>query len=515
MNKPVSNPLDALLATLYNRINYERQSKITPRSFKLQNMREFLRRLGDPHLACPTIHVAGTKGKGSVATMIGQVLTAARRKTGVYVSPHLETINQRMLLDGFEISDEQLYDVLKRIEPVAEAMDQEADEDERRPLTFFEVTTAAAFCFFAEQQCDAVVLEVGLGGRLDSTNVCQPLVSVITNISFDHMRQLGNTLALIAGEKAGIIKPGVPVVSGVLAEEAAEVIESVARENQAPLFQLNRDFFVAAKVSNIAEEVEPIAKEDAVSPAISQSDILSCPFTITGQVNDENFSIDNVSLKMLGPHQRTNAAIAATAVKLFNQQSTAQPSVSDTAIRAGLATAAIAGRTEIVANRPTIMLDIAHNVASVGALVVTLQQLPQWQSASKKILIFSSSREKDEAGMLRPLLAQFDQIIFTKYQNNPRGREAVELLEIAEILLTENQTDTESKTQTHVDNRELGCAVVTLNKRVPDLLINELPESALATALSSASEDDFICIAGSAFLVAELRALSSNAGTRR
>ncbi len=147
MNKYQSNPLESLLASLYGRINYERQLKVTPRHFKLQNMREFLRRLGNPHLQYPVVHVAGTKGKGSVTTMIGQILQTSGRKTGVYTSPHLESINQRMAIDGQSISDEQLAEVLVEIEPIADAMDREADRLGRRPLTFFEVITAAAFCF--------------------------------------------------------------------------------------------------------------------------------------------------------------------------------------------------------------------------------------------------------------------------------------------------------------------------------------------------------------------------------
>ncbi len=137
MNKPKSNPLDALLASLYGRINYERQLKVTPRSFKLQNMREFLRRLGDPHLQCPVVHVAGTKGKGSVATMVGQILTCSGRRTGVYLSPHLEVINQRMMVDGGMITDQQLFDVLKAIQPIADQLDRERDADDHRKLTFF------------------------------------------------------------------------------------------------------------------------------------------------------------------------------------------------------------------------------------------------------------------------------------------------------------------------------------------------------------------------------------------
>ncbi len=454
MNQFPLNPLDAQLAALFSRINYERQLKVTPRSFKLQNMREFLRRLGDPHLRCPVVHVAGTKGKGSVATMVGQILMTSGRRTGVYVSPHLETINQRMVLDGQTITDDQLLETLQQIEPVAHEMDREANDDDRRKLTFFEVTTAAAFCFFANQRADAVVLEVGLGGRLDSTNVCHPLVSVITNISFDHTKQLGNTLALIAGEKAGIIKRNTPVVSGALAPEAAEVIARVAADNESQLLLLNRDFHVHHSMQG-------------------------APFSVTGTIGGQRFELDNLTLGLLGTHQQTNAGLAIAVAKLLNCSNW---QISDDQIRSGLAQAQLAGRTEIVSRRPTVMVDIAHNPASVLALVATLAEVPEWKSSRRKILIMAVSREKEAEAMLLPLLKIFDEVIFTKYQNNPRGRAAEELLQMAETICAHEKIQTTAK-----------------------FSIQSTPLEAWNAAVAISGESDFICIAGSAFLVAELR----------
>ena len=454
MNQFPLDLLDAQLAALFNRINYERQLKVTPRSFKLQNMREFLRRLGDPHLRCPIVHVAGTKGKGSVATMVGQILMTSGRRTGVYVSPHLETINQRMVLDGQTITDDQLLETLQAIEPVANEMDREANDDDRRKLTFFEVTTAAAFCFFANQQADAVVLEVGLGGRLDSTNVCHPLVTVITNISFDHTKQLGNTLALIAGEKAGIIKRNIPVVSGALAPEAAEVIARVAADNESQLVLLNRDFRVHHSVPG-------------------------APFSVTGTIGEHRFELDNLTLGLLGTHQQTNAGLAIAVAKQLNCSNW---QISDNQIRSGLALAQLAGRTEIVARHPTVMVDIAHNPASVLALVATLAEVSEWKSSRRKILIMAASREKEAEAMLLPLLKIFDEIIFTKYQNNPRGRAAEELLQMAETIVAHEKIQTTAK-----------------------FSIQSTPLEAWNAAVAISGESDFICIAGSAFLVAELR----------
>jgi len=237
--------MDQYLAKLYSRINYERQVRVEPQHFKLNNIRELLRRIDAPHLEYPVVHVAGTKGKGSVATMIAEILTASGRKTGLFTSPHLLRINERIIVGGQSISDLDFEAVLESLAPIIKTMDQISEEIRSaatssenktcpvakqhapitaKPLTFFEIITAAAMLHFANQNCDAVVLEVGLGGRLDSTNVCEPAATVITNISVDHTRQLGKTIDKIAFEKAGIIKPNVPVISGATAPEAAKVI---------------------------------------------------------------------------------------------------------------------------------------------------------------------------------------------------------------------------------------------------------------------------------------------------
>ena len=496
MNKPKSNPLDSLLASLYGRINYERQLKVTPRHFKLKNMSEFLRRLGDPHLQYPVVHVAGTKGKGSVATMVGQILLESGRRTGVYVSPHLESINQRMIINGTQITDEQLVETLTKIEPIADKLDQESDDAGRRKLTFFEVTTAAAFYFFAQQNAEAVVLEVGLGGRMDSTNVCQPLVSVITNISFDHTRQLGSTLDKIAGEKAGIIKPGVQVISGALAAEAATVIADVAKQNNSPLALLNRDF----RVLDSEELHHQVCEAKIASPAtIEPSFDGSRRFGVQGQIGDCQFELHDLQLKLIGRHQQTNAAIAVVTVQSLNQHGW---KIDDQAIRAGLANSRLAGRTEVMSRRPAVILDIAHNVASVAALVETLKDLPEWNASRRKTLIIAVSREKDTAGILNSLVDIFDRIIVTKYQNNPRGKPARELLEIATAIAAKNSADLQKRRPSkreHCDQpgNNLDHSI--------ELMIEPTPIAAWRMASQNLTDDHLVCIAGSAFLVAELR----------
>ena len=257
----------AALEFLLSRIDYERSATVpyNRREFHLERMHELLDRLGNPHKSLKVVHIAGTKGKGSTAAMIAAILSAAGYRTGLYTSPHLDRIEERLAIDGCPCSPEQFVELLERVRPVVEAMDgaglrvgfspresvqgawaeahatPEGDGALLGP-TYFEITTAMAFLHFAEQAVDMAVVEVGLGGRLDSTNVVRPLVSVITSISFDHMKQLGATLDAIAREKAGIIKPGVPVVSSVLGDEPRWAIEEVARRCGSTISQLGVDF---------------------------------------------------------------------------------------------------------------------------------------------------------------------------------------------------------------------------------------------------------------------------------
>lgn len=484
------------LAALYGRINYERQLKVTPRHFKLQNMREILRRLDDPHLKYPVIHVAGTKGKGSTCTMLGQVLTASGRRTGVYTSPHLETIHQRMAIDGKLITDDQLVNALATLWPVIDAMDAESVETGFRPLTFFEITTAAAFLHFAAQKCDAVVLEVGLGGRLDSTNVCQPTTCIITNISVDHTRQLGSTVDKIAFEKAGIIKDSIPVVSGAADPLAAKVIAEVAADKNAQLFLLDQDFEITEEdqsddhLFNFSGRVSLRSdQQPRENQERCESDSESDPAAKTNStrtkadlVEDQDYKLNDLKLGMLGHHQRINAAITIAAIKTLNDRGW---EISEEAIRTGLSRASLCGRTEVLSQSPTIVIDMAHNDASINALVETLRDdLPSWKSSSKGTLILALSREKEANKILKPLVAAFDEIVLTKYQDNPRGRCEAELLELARAI----QTDLQSNSKPAAELRT-----------APD------PQTAWKSVASNLTTDKSVCITGSAFLVAELR----------
>jgi dihydrofolate synthase/folylpolyglutamate synthase len=491
---PPSDNLPQLLEKLYSRINYERHIPEQNQfgELKLQNMVQLLKRLDDPHWQYPTIHIAGTKGKGSVSAMIGQVLMESGRLTGVYSSPHLEAINQRIAINGTPISDDDLAESLAEVEQVASQLDADnALLGDSRAVTFFEAITATAFLYFARQQVDAVVLEVGMGGRLDSTNVCRPVLTIVTSISFDHMQHLGNTLAKIAAEKGGIVKTGVPVISGVTADEPAQVIATIAKRQNSPLIQLGSDFdFRSAGLRFQRSDSKPSTHDSAdQSPALSQpieskpepleARAVSNPneFSVWFQQGGELSRFTGLRTRMPGRHQHHNAAICVAACEVLNQLGW---QLSSQAVCRGIESAFLPGRTEIVQINPGVMLDVAHNPASIQALVETLQGLPEWLASSRKVLVLAISKDKDHRKILELLLPHFDRVILTQFLNNPRSRDPHNLLELAKKLCQQN-----------------GLRV--------ELLPEKAPQDAYRQALKGLDEKGFVCITGSVYLVAELR----------
>ena len=488
----IPNLLEEHLLRLYDRINYERQDSVDNEHFKLNKMREILNRLGNPQSKYPIIHVAGTKGKGSVSNMIARILSAGGKRTGVYTSPHLESIHQRIEIDGKYISDEQLLEVFQRLDPVIREMDKQAEATESKKLTFFEITTAAAIEFFANQGCDAVVLEVGLGGRLDSTNVCVPVTSVITNISLDHTRQLGDTVAEIAAEKAGIIKEGIPVVSGTVTPEAAKVIEEIAKARQAPISVYGSDFqdyLVGEQL--VGEQGEQLVGEQEfrVEGEIAHDKMNSSP-----PLTPVRYNVSELRLKLIGAHQRRNASVAVAVIETLNAGGWG---ISDASIRAGLSVASLPGRTEIIPTQATVILDIAHNVASVQALINALRfDLSQWSKASLRSLIFATSRDKDAQGMLEELLVNFDRVVLTRYQDNPRGRSEHELFKLAEGIAEKKRAEGRRVASFSVEPTP-ESAWKFVNQEMDCIVEGEVADEEVRKQL--------ICISGSAFLVAELR----------
>ena len=485
---------------------------------KLDRMRELLRRLGNPQDKMPIVHVAGTKGKGSTSAMVAAVLSAAGHRTGLFTSPHLDRLEERIAINGQPCSAEELADLVERVRPHVEAMDQDQGRGERgewteTPIrrllksnpqslipnpfpvgpTYFEILTAMAFDHFRRRQVDAAVLEVGLGGRLDSTNVCWPCVSIITSISFDHTKQLGETLAAIAVEKAGIIKPGVPVISGVDVEEPRQVIRRIARQNGCRLVEAGVDFGFDYHPPRHLEQAASPAQLDfrylARDSEHRQSEENSREPTARGGTANTHrgplapgyFAFTDLVLGLLGRHQAANAAVALAAVEELRQQGWTIP---EAAIRRGLAEVVWPARVEVVARRPTVVLDAAHNVASIAAL---MEVLDESFSAARRLLVFATTQEKDHRGMLRQLLGRFDHVIFSRYSNNPRSVPPEELLAMAREIASPLPLGE-------------GSGV-----RAAKMEIVATPSEAWDAAGSLATPDDLICITGSFFLASEMR----------
>jgi dihydrofolate synthase/folylpolyglutamate synthase len=434
MSPPLS--YDDALAFWYARVNYEQRNP-NPGDLKLDRMRALMRRLGDPQDRLRIVHVAGSKGKGSTAAMLAAVLGRAGYRTGLFTSPHLCRVEERIQVDGEPISREELASLLADIRAALAGW--------RGPEpTFFEIATAVGFLHFWRRRVGAAVVEVGLGGRFDSTNVCRPALAVVTSISLDHVQQLGDNLASIAAEKAGIIKASRPVVSGVTAPEARAVIERVAHQRRAPLRQLGADF-----------------RYDYVPGRVTAEATVPSRLRVAGH--------DWMELGLLGEHQAANAAVAVSAVEVLRGLGW---HVGEAAVAAGLAGVRWPARMEVVGRRPLVVLDCAHNVASAEALVETL--LSTFPPA-RRWLIFAGSADKDLPGMLRVLAPHFAHAFLTRYTGSSRGMPPEEL---AALL------------QRSADLPHTACATA---------------RDAWHAARERAAPDDLICVTGSVFLAGELR----------
>jgi dihydrofolate synthase/folylpolyglutamate synthase len=357
------------LKFLFSFTNYERVVNFDYDSSKLnlRRMTAMLEYLGNPHLAMHAVHITGTKGKGSTALMLTEILKKAGIRSGTYMSPHLVHLEERILVDGEMIPKHDLVKQLNNLVPHLEAAAKSA-EPFATP-TFFEIFTGMAWNYFRERAVQVAVMEVGLGGRLDSTNVIRPDVCVITNVSFDHMRQLGDTLARIATEKAGIIKPGVPVLSAVDAPEALRVVETKCRELTAPLYLLGREIILDEGGNDFS-------------------------VAVAGR------RVSGLRLRQPGAHQRWNAALAAAAAVFLSAKF---PALSEPAVRAGLEAVELPGRIETVHNAPTIIIDGAHNVASLKCLLDTVREQSAYDAMT---LVFAVADDKDISGMIAHIVSR-------------------------------------------------------------------------------------------------------------
>jgi dihydrofolate synthase/folylpolyglutamate synthase len=423
-------------AYLEGLINLERQPGFSYRRLGLEPIRRLLERLGHPERQLSVVHVAGSKGKGSTALFAESILQALGERVGTFTSPHLERWTERFRIGGEEVVPAALAAAVRQLRP---HVDELRLGDPAGAPTFFDATTAAALILFAEAKVDRAILEVGLGGRLDSTNAVEPAVTCITSIELEHTDKLGDSLAAIAGEKAGILKPAVPCVAGSLPEEARRVVRERARDLGSPLFELGRDFEV---------EVEEGALEMAGARLRYRE--------------PDGFELE-AAIPVPGAHSAANAALALAALRRLRAHDAARLAE---AARRGLAGAALPGRVEVFERRPWVVVDSAHTAASARALGRVLDRIP----ARRRHLVLSVSTGKSLDAILEALLP---------------GAAAV--------------TATRAEPHRSLDPAELAAAV---RRRAPELELSEVadPRRAVLAAREALGGEDLLCVTGSVYL---------------
>ena len=424
--------------------DYERASRSAV-VFDTQRVTELLRRLGDPQETAQSIHIAGTKGKGSTSAMVASALTVAGYKTGLYTSPHLLTMRERIRIDGQMITEDEIADLVAQLRPEVEAVNRDGTWGE---LTTFEVLTTLAFTHFHKHMVDCQVLEVGLGGRLDATNVTDSEVCAITSISYDHTETLGDTLTQIATEKAGIIKPGAVVISAPQFPEAATVIEDVCIDRKAKLRQVGRDI---------------TWERDALGPT-EQSFLVHSPKTEY-----------KLAIPLLGQHQLENATVAVGMLEALGEKGLSIPPQS---IATGLKQVKWEGRLQVLRTEPLFIIDGAHNTHSAQRLTDAIREYFAFERA---IFIVGTSRDKDSAGIVEVLASFADAIIVTQ-SCHPRATPPASLVNAFQAYATsphstDNTKDAIELALAMASPRDLICAtgslfiVAEMLERLDDIIV--------------------------------------------
>lgn len=496
---------DEVLKMLESRVNWE-----THQNFLLQGMeerlgelRQLLKYLGRPETRYRTVHVAGTKGKGSTCVLLESILIENHCCVGRFSSPHLYSILERVAINGIPCSEKDFVELMVPLCDRINAWKPKLFEE----LTYFELITLFAFEYFAQRQVDVAIFEVGMGGRLDATNICRSDVTIITSISFDHIAQLGPTLADIAAEKAGIIKPGIPLISAVRNSEAQKTIRNIAKKHFAPEFFIGEAFNIHR--NNRHENIQK-----------------SFCFQTVPNKFPVDFELKNLSLNLLGSHQIRNASLAIAAALLLRAK-TSRIKLDKINIRNGLRKAYLPIRVEIIRSSdtlPILVFDGAHNRSSLMALIKTVKtNFPD----KRFVAIFGISLGKDAEGMLMDLLQYFERIILTQYSSNPR-RFPPQGLKTIVSSLPNAPDDIREDFFDLIDNSGVllqeDSVVLALNPKScenTDSLISQIvPDSpkkdvqletiedcgeALRKAWAESTADDIICVTGSMFLAAELR----------
>lgn len=421
---------------IYSFTDYEKKSsyRYAPETFDLARVEKLLVSLNNPHQRFKSIHIAGTKGKGSVAAMSESILRAAGYRTGLYTSPHLHTVRERIQVNGRLIPQETVASLTEQLQPLVSQVEG---------LTTFEIITALGFLYFVERGVEFAVLEVGMGGRLDATNVVNSLVDIITSLSYDHTHILGETLPLIAREKAGIIKSKALVVSAPQVPEAMAVIEEVCREKDAELTVIGRDWTWEVGEANLEGQW----------------------FRVT--TNELRVTSYELWIPLLGRHQLINATVVVAAIEKLRQRGI---NISEASVREGLRQVRWPGRLEILGRRPLVVADCAHNADSAGKLKAALEELFTYRHL---ILIFGASTDKDIEGMMGELFPVAHQVIVTQARHARA-----------------------------TDSCVLHQKALTLRREV---MVSDSVDGALGLALETAGPQDLICVTGSIFVVAEAR----------
>jgi len=429
------------MAYLLDRTDYERQQRVryNVTTFSLKRMQKLLSLVGNPHKKINTAHIAGTKGKGSTATMLARMLEANDYNVGLYTSPHVVHLHERIAVNSKMITKSEMRDLLNRVHSPVEKMSK------TDPPTFFEIMTALAFMHFADKEVDIGVIETGLGGRLDSTNVVKPQVVGITSLSIDHQQQLGQTLGSIAEEKAGVFKRGVPAVTVQQEPAAMDVLRSCADAIKAPLSVTGKDIDFSHRFET--------SREDGPHTRI-------CLTTPTSK-------FEHLRVPLQGKHQAINCGLALAMLDKLKGGSKID---SEKAAR-GLVGVSLVGRLAMICPDPRVMIDAAHNAASIKALIRAIGQNIPYDSM---VIIFGCNSDKDISGMLDALQYGADKVIFTR-SNSPKAMSPEDLADVyAEICGKMCQTAS-----------NLG--------------------EALNLAKSAVGKEDLICITGSFYLIGEAK----------
>ncbi len=438
---------ESALKYLFAQTDYEQMLRVRYNrdTFSLSRMRALMKDLGEPHKGIRTVHIAGTKGKGSTATMLAKMLQACRHKVGLYTSPHISDVRERIQVNGTMISQAALTRLICRAEPFIEKM---ADD---KP-TFFEIFTGLAFCHFVDMEVDVAVVETGLGGRLDSTNVLKPALCGFTSISKDHTHQLGSTLSKIAAEKAGILKSNTPAVSVQQEPEAKRALQRAAKASKAPLLFTGEDIEFSFRVESSREN--------------------GCHARVCLTTPQSKF--EHLPVPLLGEHQALNCGLA---LALLDQLKSQGMEINDQAAIQGLAGVYLPGRMEMIREDPRVLVDGAHNAASMRALMRAIGQHIPYDSM---VMVFGCAGDKDIGGMMAEIAMGADKVIFTQATDNPRAAKPQELADVYEEI-------TGRVGQVAEDFRE-----------------------ALRVAFSAVSREDLICVCGSFCLVGEAKAILGN-----